>query len=162
MTSSRIDKDVRMRLELESVPGSVALIRSVIGTVARNLGFDRRLADDLRTAVSEAANNVVLHAYAQGAGPLMFSMAVRRDQIEAVVRDRGCGMRRVSLSSRGLGIGVVVISALADHAEFQSDELSGTEVRMTFKRPAPVPPSLSRFELGIWTLADDAQASIAP
>lgn len=150
----RTDRGLRVRLELESLPSSVTLIRSVIGTLARNLGFDRRLLDDLRTAVSEAANNVVLHAYRERTGPLMFSMALKGDQIEAVVRDRGCGMRHVSLADRGLGMGVVVISALADHAEFQSDELSGTMVRMTFKRPSTVPPSLNRLDLGVWALAN--------
>jgi serine/threonine-protein kinase RsbW len=154
------EHDLRIRLELESVAESVTLIRSVVGTIGRSLGFEHRLLDDLRTAISEAANNVVLHAYGHRTGPLLFSMAVRDDQVEAVVRDRGCSMRRVSLDNRGLGMGVVVISALADHAEFQSDEGTGTEVRMTFKRPVPVPGRLGQLDFGVWALLDLSASAV--
>jgi len=153
-TATGTGNDVRIRLELESVPQSVTLIRSVVTTVGSSLSLDRRLLDDLRTAISEAANNVVLHAYPHGGGPLLFSMVVRPDHVEAVVKDRGCGMQRVALGNRGLGMGVVLISAIADQAEFQSDELDGTEVRMTFRRPVAVPGRLSRLDLGVWTLLD--------
>jgi serine/threonine-protein kinase RsbW len=152
--------DLRIRLDLESVPVSVQLVRSVIRTVATAAQFDQGLIDDLNTAISEACNNVVLHAYPLGSGPLMFSMVVRGDQVEAVVRDRGCGMRRVSIRNRGLGMGVVVISALADQAEFQSDPDAGTEVRMKFRRRAPALRLLEDLDLGSWTLSD-LEASIA-
>ncbi len=152
--------DLRIRLDLESVPASVQLVRSVIRTVATAAEIDPALLDDLNTAISEACNNVVLHAYPLGTGPLMFSMVVRRDQVEAVVRDRGCGMRRVSIRNRGLGMGVVVISALADQAEFQTDPDAGTEVRMKFRRPVPASPVLEELDLGCWTLSD-LEASIA-
>jgi anti-sigma regulatory factor (Ser/Thr protein kinase) len=145
---------LRLRLELESVAGSVTLVRSVIRTVARAADLDPALADDLRTAISEACNNVVLHAYPTEPGPLIFSLAVDADSVEAVVRDRGCGITPGSIRNRGLGMGVAVINTLADRAVFESERGSGTEVRMTFRRPVPVPDELSRFSLGVWSLGD--------
>jgi anti-sigma regulatory factor (Ser/Thr protein kinase) len=151
--------DLRVRLELESVPESVQLVRSVIRTLATTAELERSLLDDLNTAVSEACNNVVLHAYPLGSsGPLTFSMVVRGDQVEAIVRDRGCGMRRVSIRNRGLGMGVVVISALADHTEFKTDDGIGTEVRMKFRRPTPAPTVLDQLDLGVWL--SDLEASV--
>lgn len=161
MTRGATDMDVRFRLELESLPDASTLIRSVITTVGRSAGLNRRLLDDLRTAVSEAANNVVLHAYPDEPGPLIFSLLIQRDRVEAVVRDRGCGMGGVSLASRGLGMGVVVINALADQAEFQTDEGTGTEVRLTFWRPIQVLTDLSPLNLGVWQLVGP-RASVAP
>jgi serine/threonine-protein kinase RsbW len=152
--------DVRIRLELDSVPESVPLVRSVIRTVAAAAELERSLLEDLNTAVSEACNNVVLHAYPLGSGPLMFSMVIRGDQVEAVVRDRGCGMRRVSIRNRGLGMGVVVISALADQAEFQSDSGVGTEVRMKFRRRTPAPPRLDQLNLGVWALSGPEESVV--
>jgi serine/threonine-protein kinase RsbW len=150
--NTRADKDMRLRLELASVPGSVGLVRSVIRTVARASDLDPALDDDMRTAISEACNNVVLHAYPSTPGPLIFSLAVRGDSIEAVVRDQGTGIRPGAGRSRGLGMGVTLINALADRAEFESSEL-GTEVRMRFKRRVATPASLD-VNLRIWALTD--------
>jgi serine/threonine-protein kinase RsbW len=143
--------DVRIKLEQDSVPDSVALVRSVIRSIGASASIDQRVLQDTITAVSEACNNVVLHAYPLGSGPLMFSLEIRGRHTEAVVRDRGCGMRRPSSNRLGLGMGVAVISALADHAEFRSDACTGTEVRMTFGRSAP---QLSPASLEVWTLSE--------
>jgi serine/threonine-protein kinase RsbW len=150
----RSENDLRVRLELVSVADSVALVRSVIQTVARAADLDRMLVDDVRTAVSEACNNVVLHAYPTSPGPLTFSFAIRADTVEAVVRDRGAGIRPGCMRNRGLGMGVSVISALADRAEFESNPGAGTEVRMMFRRPLPVPEALRRFSVGVWALEE--------
>lgn len=147
------DSDVRLRLELASVPDSVALVRSVVRTVARAAGVDNALEDDMRTAISEACNNSVLHAYGRTPGPLIFSLTVRNDAIEAVVRDHGCGIRPATGGSRGLGMGVSLINSLADRAEFESSEI-GTEVRMLFRRPLRFPEPLGRLSLEAWGLTD--------
>ncbi|MDE3133976.1 MAG: ATP-binding protein [Acidobacteriota bacterium] len=148
-----MDSEIRLRLELASVAESVALVRSVIRSVARTAGLDRLLFDDLRTAVSEACNNAVLHAYERTPGPLIFSLAVRGDAIEAIVRDQGSGIRPGAGRNRGLGMGVALINSLADRAEFESSEI-GTEVRMLFKRPLRFPEPLSEFSLETWGLRD--------
>lgn len=164
--------DVRIKLEQDSMPDSVALVRSVIRSIGAAASIEQRVLEDTITAVSEACNNVVLHAYPLGTGPLTFSLVIRGRHTEAIVRDRGCGMRRSSTSRCGLGMGVLVISALADQAQFTSDACTGTEVRMTFGRsapgsisawaPAPAvripgPPDeaeLSPGSLEVWTLSD--------
>lgn len=154
MIRTRTRTDLRLRLELVSVADSVALVRSVIRTVARSAGLDRTLIDDLRTAVSEACNNVVLHAYPSSQGPMIFSLAIRADVVEAVVRDRGGGMRPGLAANRGLGMGVSVINTLADRAEFETEPGNGTVVRMVFRRPAPVPEALRQLSVGVWALED--------
>ncbi len=135
----RSDNAMRVRLELVSVAESARLVRSVIRTVARAADLDGALVDDLRTAVSEACNNVVLHAYPTEPGPMIVSLAIHADSVEAVVRDRGRGITPGSVRNRGLGMGVAVINRMADRAEFDSSRVSGTEVRMMFKRPVQCP-----------------------
>jgi serine/threonine-protein kinase RsbW len=158
MSSARSDQDLRLRLELLSVPDSVGLVRSLIRTVAGAADLDPALIDDMRTAVSEACNNVVLHAYASVPGPMIFSLTTRGDSIEIVVRDHGCGIRPGAGRNRGLGMGVTLINSLADRAEFESSEL-GTEVRMRFRRPAYMPESLEAFSLERWALTDPQSSS---
>ncbi len=153
MTEAPIDKDFRLRVELTSVPDSVALIRSIVRTVARAGGLDDDVVDDMRTAVSEACNNVVLHAYPSTPGPLIFSLALQGDSIEAVVRDQGRGIRPEPARNRGLGMGLTLINSLADRAEFESSEL-GTEVRMRFRWPVEVDARLGPLSFGVWALTD--------
>jgi anti-sigma regulatory factor (Ser/Thr protein kinase) len=96
------------------------------------LELDPELMDDLKTAISEACNNVVLHAYGSDTGPLRVSMRVTEDDFEVSVRDEGIGIQRVSPAVNRMGVGLAVISALARRAEFLSEPERGTEVKMSF------------------------------
>ncbi len=121
-----------VRLELPSQPESLTLVRGALIGIGEALAFDAELLDDLKTAVSEACNNVVLHAYADEVGPLLVSVRVGNNRVEASVMDRGTGIRAVARDADRMGVGLAVISALAERAEFVSAPNEGTEVRMTF------------------------------
>jgi serine/threonine-protein kinase RsbW len=107
-------------------------VRAALAGVAEPLEFDPELLDDLKTAVSEACNNVVLHAYPAEPGPLVVGLVVDADAIQVVVRDQGTGLGRVTTSDDWMGVGLPVINALADRAELISGHERGTEVRMEF------------------------------
>ncbi len=124
-------------LQLDSRPECLPLVRGTLAGIAESLGLDSELLDDLKTAVSEACNNVVLHAYGGGVGPLIVGLEIRDGDIEIVVRDRGSGIQHVSASTDRIGVGLAVISSLADRAEFLSAPGGGTDVRMTFAGRAP-------------------------
>lgn len=152
------DTDLRVRLELAGVPDSVAFVRSVLETVTRAAALGPELADDMRTAVSEACNNVVLHAYPGSPGPLIFSLTVEGSSIEATVRDHGRGIRPGRAHRSGLGMGVTLINALAERAEFESSEI-GTEVRMRFRRPGGLSGSRRTLSPGRSTPTSQSQRS---
>lgn len=150
-----------VRLELDSRPECLTLVRGALSGIGETLAFEPELLDDVKTAVSEACSNVVLHAYGEDAGPLAVVVAVGPDQVQAVVHDRGSGIRSVSSGEDRMGVGLAVITALAERAEFISAPGEGTEVRMEFAgqigrppRAAELPESMSidghvpRFELG--------------
>jgi serine/threonine-protein kinase RsbW len=121
-------------LQLESRPECVTLIRSALSGLGERLGLDPELLDDLKTAVSEACNNVVLHAYGDESGPLTMRLEITPDGVDALVRDHGSGIQRVAPGADRMGVGLAVISALADRAEFVSGPEGGTDVRMSFTR----------------------------
>ncbi len=118
-----------VRLELESRPETPALVRAMLGGLAERLGSDPELLDDLKTAVSEACNNVVLHAYPGAGGPLTVLLYASEREIEVVVRDRGTG---IPADAPSHGVGIRVVQALAERATFWSPPGGGTEVSMTF------------------------------
>jgi anti-sigma regulatory factor (Ser/Thr protein kinase) len=117
----------------------------MLAGVAELLWIDPELLDDLKTAVSEACNNVVLHAYEGGAGPMAIRLFVDDRLLRVTVSDRGVGIPPAVLSDeRSDGIGVSVIRALADEVKFSSEPDGGTEVQIDFAAREDgwrVPPS---------------------
>lgn len=127
-----IDALATVRLELDSRPECITLVRSMLAGLGEYLELDPELLDDLKTAISEACNNVVLHAYGDASGPLEMSLSVTEDDFEVSIRDHGVGIQRVSPAENRMGVGLALISALARRAEFQSEPGQGTEVKMSF------------------------------
>jgi serine/threonine-protein kinase RsbW len=123
-----------VRLEIENRPQNVALVRAALSGLAEAAGFDAELASDIQTAVSEACNNVVLHAYEGASGPMDVTVNCGSDRVDVLVADRGTGITRLSSAGDHMGLGLALISALADQAEFASPSDGGTEVRMRFRR----------------------------
>lgn len=131
-----IDDLPTVRLELSSRPEASAFVRSALSGIAELLEFDPELLDDLKTAVSEACNNVVVHAYPTEPGPLTVELAIEADSIEVLVQDRGIGFDYLTPAEEPTGVGLAVINALSDHAQFTTGPHQGTKVRMTFTRIA--------------------------
>jgi serine/threonine-protein kinase RsbW len=125
-----------LRLELENRPEHVSVVRAALSGIAEAARFDEELSTDLKTAVSEACNNVVIHAYEGHPGPMRVLVSNSGDRVDVVVRDTGTGIRRLSSGADHMGLGLALISALADQAEFNSPTGGGTEVRMRFRRGA--------------------------
>lgn len=157
-----------LRLELPSTPECGTLTRALLMGVGHALGWDGGLIDDLRTAVTEACNNVVLHAYGDEVGKLVLRLDAEGEWIEVIVCDEGGGLHGVAAGDDHLHVGLPVISSLAERAEFLSPPDGGTEVRMFFRardarspkpgasgQPAqrgwgPDPATLNQM-LGSWT-----------
>jgi serine/threonine-protein kinase RsbW len=122
-----------VRLRLESRPQTLTIVRGMLGGVAEFLSIDPELLDDLKTSVSEACNNVVLHAYGGEAGPMEVGLFVTPEQFSVRVRDEGVGMPAPPPAGDvSQGIGLSVIRALTEDVQFSSAPGGGTEVRMDF------------------------------
>jgi serine/threonine-protein kinase RsbW len=128
-----------VRLELTSRPEAARLVRSMSTAAGEALGFDPELLSDVNTAVTEACNNVILHAYGTRPGPM--SVELRSHPAAVVVRvcDQGQGIRHTMPDTDGLKVGLALMSAVADRAEFINIPDGGTEVRLSFRAPAGRP-----------------------
>jgi anti-sigma regulatory factor (Ser/Thr protein kinase) len=132
------DEPPNVCLTLSNQPDNVLLVRETLTGMAETVGVDGVDLNDIRTAVTEACNNVVLHAYEGEEGPLQVELYVNADAVEVVVRDRGTGIKPHIRSDEeaALGIGLSIIQALAPRVEFKDVEGGGTEVRMEFATPS--------------------------
>ncbi len=125
-----------VRLSLSNRPENVMLVRQVLAGVAEAVELDGNDLNDITTAVTEACNNVVLHAYAGAEGPLEVEVHAAGGAVEVVVRDHGGGIPSTSDSDpETVGLGLSVIRALAQRADFDGAQGSGTDVRMVFSAP---------------------------
>jgi anti-sigma regulatory factor (Ser/Thr protein kinase) len=122
-----------VRLELASRPEAARLVRSMASAAGEALGFDPELLNDVNTALTEACNNVILHAYGGTPGPMSVELEVTPEGVEVGVCDLGCGIRQALPEQDGLKVGLALMSALADRAEFINIPDGGTQVRMSFR-----------------------------
>lgn len=114
----------------------MALAREVLAGLADALALSREQYDDIRTAATEACNNVVQHAYEDEEGPLEMEVRVVRDAVELLVRDAGVGMSHIAEDGLPeLAIGLPAMLALSDRFEVAHVPEGGTEVRMRFLAP---------------------------
>jgi serine/threonine-protein kinase RsbW len=128
-------------LTLSNQPENVLLVREALSGMAETVGVDGVELNDIRTAVTEACNNVVLHAYGGAEGLLQVELYVAPESVEVVVRDEGTGIKPHIRSEEedALGIGLSIIQALAPRVEFKDVAGGGTEVRMEFSTPQTQP-----------------------
>jgi anti-sigma regulatory factor (Ser/Thr protein kinase) len=163
-----------VRLNLSNRSENVLLVREMLTGVAEAIELDNSDLYDIRTAVTEACNNVVLHAYEGEEGPLGVDLRASPDEVEVIVRDYGVGIRpRIrSADEAALGIGLPLIQALVHSVEFSDAGGRGTEVRMQFltpsKRALEPPqtdgdglPATSQEELGATVAMTIAPSSVA-
>jgi serine/threonine-protein kinase RsbW len=124
-------------LTLSNTPQNVSLVREMLFGVADVAELDRGDLDDVRTAVTEACNNVALHAYVGARGPLEVDVYTHPDALDVVVRDRGIGFPP-ELSPAGAnvnGLGLHMMRALTNRLELCAAPGRGSEARMTFATP---------------------------
>lgn len=126
-----------LRLGLENRAENVALVRQALGGMGGAVRLDGALLADVKTAVSEACNNVVVHAYGGERGPMDVYVCPDGHVLTVVVRDRGEGIqpRPPETESAMQGVGLSLIQALTKTVEFGGGEGEGTEVRMIFESP---------------------------
>ena len=123
--------------ELPAVPESVATIRRKAREVAECCGADEQRAADITLAVSEAATNVVVHAYREtDQGRLALAAAVDDGEVCFEVVDDGDGLTP-RVDSPGLGLGLPLIARLTDRFEVRPRGGGrGTELFMAFRLSA--------------------------
>lgn len=98
---------------------------------------------DIKTAVSEAVTNCVVHAYPKSAGEIELWVGLGRDCVAIEVRDKGVGIEDLEKAREPLyttkpmqeraGMGFVVMESFMDVVELRHNTDKGVVVRMEKK-----------------------------
>ncbi len=97
--------------------------------------------NDIKTAVSEAVTNCVVHAYPQEPGEVYITAKIKDNKIVITVRDKGIGILNINqamepmfttdLKTERAGLGFAVMQAFMDKVKVFSKPGKGTRVVMT-------------------------------
>ena len=127
----------------------------IFGAVAENEAFARMvisaflvrrdpvlsMVSEIRTAVSEAVTNAVVHAYRnQEPGKIVMRAALSEDKIEIEIEDSGCGIEDIQTAMKPFytsrpeeertGMGFSLMLSFMDKVQVESTPGNGTLVRM--------------------------------
>jgi serine/threonine-protein kinase RsbW len=121
-------------LRLPARPENVAVVRQALTGLGDAYDLDPELLGDIKTAVTEACNNVVLHAYPDGDGLVEIEADSDGEYTDVIVRDFGAGIQPRSFTEeRTLGLGLPLIATLSSRFEIRGGGPDlGIEVDMTF------------------------------
>lgn len=132
-----------MKLEIESRSVNESFARAAVSAFAAQLDPTVEELGDLRTAVSEAVTNCIVHAYRETVGKIYITASVYPDGMFSVrIRDKGCGIEDVdkameplftTLGGERAGLGFAVMESFSDRVRVRSVPGKGTSVTL-YKR----------------------------
>ena len=132
-----------MILEFPSRSANEAFARSAVACFAAQMDPTLEELGDIRTAVSEAVTNCIVHAYPEGLGTIMLRCRILKDNtLDIVIKDKGVGIpdveqaRRPAYTTGGSersGMGFTIMESFMTDLEISSAPGKGTSVHMRRK-----------------------------
>ena len=109
---------------------SLALLRHVVRGFRDAYAIERETMDDIVLAVSEAATNVVVHAYGHRRGTMTVVARVEDERLHILVRDHGRGIAPPADTPK-LGHGLALMQHVAASLDVVGSP-AGTDITMIF------------------------------
>lgn len=132
-----------MRTIVDSRSVNEGFARVTVSTFASQLDPTVEELSDIKTAVSEAVTNCIVHAYREKSGKIYISTDILDDSVVRIkIRDRGCGIDNIkqameplysSLGGERAGLGFAVMESFMDKIKVRSTPGKGTTVTLEKK-----------------------------
>ena len=129
-----------LRMEIESLSRNEEFARVVVAVFISRMNPTLEELDDVKTAVSEAVTNAVIHGYHGEDGIIYIEAWVEGQELTLMVRDKGVGIRDVKQAMEPMytsdatgersGMGFSFMEAFMDEVKVESVPDAGTTVTM--------------------------------
>ncbi len=129
-----------MILEFPSKSCNEAFARSAVACFAAQLDPSLEELGDIRTAVSEAVTNSIVHAYPDKIGTITLRCRILKDNVlDIVVKDNGVGIADIEQSRQPMyttggsersGMGFTIMESFMTSMDIRSEPGIGTTVHM--------------------------------
>ncbi len=133
-----IINEMKMTLDSRSVNESFS--RTVVAAFTAQLDPTVEEINDIKTAVSEAVTNCIVHGYKNSLGKIYITVKINDDgKVIISIRDRGCGIRDIEKAREPLfttlggdraGLGFSVMESFTDRVLVRSKVNRGTTVTL--------------------------------
>ena len=130
-----------MTLAFDSISENEEFARVTVAAFASQLNPTLEEVADIRTAVSEAVTNAIIHGYPEGIHTIVLRVRMENQQLEVWVIDEGVGIADISRAMEPLytsrpdlersGMGFMFMEAFMDEVKVESSPGMGTTVYMT-------------------------------
>lgn len=132
-----------MKIEFDSKSQNEAFARVVVAAFASQLDPTIEEITDIKTAVSEAVTNAIIHGYEDHMGMVTVTCNINGNELEIIIEDNGHGIDNVEQAREPLftskpqlersGMGFTVMETFMDEVEVYSELEKGTTIRMVKK-----------------------------
>lgn len=132
-----------MKVEFLSKSNNESFARVVVAAFASQLDPTLEELSDIKTAVSEAVTNSIIHGYEYGEGMVLVEAAIEGNSIEIIIEDNGKGIDDIDKAMEPFytskpdmersGMGFTVMETFMDELAVESEPEKGTRVRMVKK-----------------------------
>ena len=132
-----------MTLEFPSLSVNEQFARASVACFAAQLDPTLDELGDIKTAVSEAVTNCIVHAYPDRIGIVTLKAKILKDRVlEIVVKDHGCGIENIEQArtpmyttggSERSGMGFTIMESFMNSLKVTSKTGKGTTVQMKRK-----------------------------
>lgn len=129
-----------MKLEFPSKSANESFARAAVAAFAVQLDVTVEELSDIKTAVSEAVTNAIIHGYSDHKGVVSVRCRIIGQELEIQVKDDGCGIKDIEQARQPLytgssddersGMGFTVMETFMDNLQVESVEGEGTIVTM--------------------------------
>ena len=132
-----------MTIEFPSKSSNEAFARAAVAGFAAQTDPTLEELGDIRTAVSEAVTNCIVHAYPDCIGTITLRCRILKDKtLDITIKDKGVGIEDVDLARRPMyttggtdrsGMGFTIMESFMTSIVVKSSKGNGTVVRMRRK-----------------------------
>ena len=129
-----------MKIIFESCSENEAFARTVVAAYITRLNPTLEELSDVKTAVSEAVTNSIIHGYENGDGDIVMECSIHNYDVSIVIEDFGVGISDIEKAMEPLyttrpewersGMGFAFMEAFMDKLEVESVPGKGTKVFM--------------------------------
>lgn len=129
-------------IKVDATPNSVGFLRSVVGAFVAQVNPSMDTISDIKTAVSEAVTNVVVHAYNnKNVGEISVFAKLKDKTLHIEICDNGIGIADVDKAltefytskseEERSGLGFTIMQSFMDNLSVTSTPEKGTRVQMS-------------------------------